>query len=113
MEEDDPGIEMLLDIYKKSKFHSVRKVALYAIEDMAEAAPVNILGQILDLEKDPEMRRLIVRTLGETESDEAVPFLLKVGLEDKDKKVRMEVISALEEIGTSKAREALMKIIEK
>ena len=42
-----------------------------------------------------------------------VPFLLKVGLEDKDKKVRMEVILALEEIGTSKAREALVKIIEK
>jgi HEAT repeat protein len=42
-----------------------------------------------------------------------VPILLKVGLEDKDKKVRMEVISALEEIGTSKVREALIKIIEK
>jgi HEAT repeat protein len=104
---------MLSDIYKKSTFISVRKAALYAIEDMAEEEAVGPLTEMLKAEKDPEMRRMIVRVLGETGSDDAVPVLEKSALEDLDKKVRLEAVDALEEIDTPRAREALMRIIKK
>ncbi|MGB2844873.1 MAG: HEAT repeat domain-containing protein [Candidatus Aminicenantaceae bacterium] len=80
---------------------------------MLEAIPVSELGKILQGEKDPKMRRAIVEALGETESDDAVPFLEKVALEDKDKKVRLEAIDALEEIDTPKSRAALLRILKK
>ena len=111
VETDDP--ELLLDIYRKSKFPSARKAALNAIEDMAEAASVRDLGRILREEKDAKLRRIIVRILGETGSDDAVPILLKVALEDEDYKVRAEAVSALSEIDSKKSRAALVEILKK
>jgi HEAT repeat protein len=104
---------MLLEVYRKSKFPSVRKVALNAIEDMAEAASVRVLGQILNEEKDARLRRIIVRILGETGNDDAVPILLKAALEDEDYKVRAEAVSALSEIDSKKSRAALVEILKK
>ena len=83
------------------------------IEDMAENAPVKLLGQILNTEKDPEMRRLIVQILGESENDEAVPILEKLALEDNDKKIRLEAIEALEDLDSPKSRDALKRILSK
>ena len=64
-------------------------------------------------EKDPKMRRRIIQILGDLESDDAVPILEKVALEDEDKRVRIEAIDALEDIDTPKARAALLRIIKK
>ena len=64
-------------------------------------------------EKDPELRRMIVRALGETESDDAVPILLNLALEDKDYKVRAQAVSALAEIDSPKSRAALVEILKK
>jgi HEAT repeat protein len=111
MDDDDP--QMLIDIFRKTKFNSVRRAALHTLEDMAEGVPVKFLGQILSEEKDAEMRRMIVRVLGETESDDAVPFLEKVALEDTDRRVRLAAVDALEDIDTPKSRAALLRIIKK
>ena len=51
--------------------------------------------------------------LGETGSDEAVPVLEKLALEDSNKRVRLEAVDALEEIDSPKARAALVRIINK
>ena len=59
------------------------------------------------------MRMMIVQMLGETGSDDAVPLLEKLALEDSDKKVRLEAVDALEDIDTPKARAALVRIIKK
>jgi HEAT repeat protein len=59
------------------------------------------------------MRRVIVQALGDTESDEAVPFLEKAALEDTDRRVRLAAVDALEDIDTPKARAALLRIIKK
>ena len=59
------------------------------------------------------MKRVIIQALGDSESDDAVPFLEKVALEDEDKRVRMEAVDALEDIDTPKARAALLRIIKK
>jgi HEAT repeat protein len=80
---------------------------------MAEAASIPALGQILKEEKDPELRRMIVRVLGETESDDAVPILLNVALEDNNYKVRAEAVSALADIDSPKSRAALVEILKK
>jgi HEAT repeat protein len=104
---------MLIDIYRKTKFSSVRRAALHTLEDMAEDAPVKLLGQLLNEEKEAEMRRMIVRVLGETENDDAVPILEKVALEDTDRRIRLEAVDALENIDSKKSRAALLRIIKK
>jgi HEAT repeat protein len=111
MESGDPA--MLLEIYNKSKFPSVRKAALYSIEDIEGPAAIEMFAQILKTEKDPDIKRTIIYTLGDTESDDAVPILEDIALNDKDVRLRADAVSALGEIGTPKAREALMKVLEK
>ena len=68
---------------------------------------------MLKTEKEPDVRRMLVYSLGETESDEAVPILLDVALNDTNNRIRAAAVSALGEIGTPKAREALLKVLEK
>jgi HEAT repeat protein len=70
------------------------------------------LIQILKTEKDPELRRVAIRTLGETENDEVIPVLLEAAQKDEDSRNRKEAVLALGEIGTAKAKEALQKIID-
>jgi HEAT repeat protein len=80
---------------------------------MDKAASVKILGKLLKEEKDSELRRIIVRVMGDTKSDDAVPFLLDAAKKDKNIRVRTAAVSALGEINTPKARAALMEILEK
>ena len=111
MESGDPA--MLLEIYKKSKFPSVRKAALHSIEDIEGPAAIEMFTAILKTEQDPDIKRTIIHALGDTESDDAVPILEDIALNDKNVRLRADAVSALGEIGTPKAREALMKVLEK
>jgi HEAT repeat protein len=111
MEGGDPS--MLLEIYKKSKFDSVRKTALHSIEDIEGPAAIEMFAAILKTEENPDIKRTIIHALGDTESDVAVPILEDIALNDKNVKLRADAVSALGEIGTPKAREALMKVLEK
>jgi HEAT repeat protein len=113
MDEDRP--DLLMEIYKKSKFPSVRKVALYSFEDMIDENEeyIPFLAEILNQEKDVDQRRMVIRMLGDSESDEAVPILEKVALEDENRRIRTEAVAALGEIGTIRAREALIRVLEK
>jgi HEAT repeat protein len=53
-----------------------------------------------------------VEALGDTENDAAVPVLLKAAKNDKSLKVRASAVEALGNIGTPKAREALMELLK-
>jgi len=53
-----------------------------------------------------------VMTLGQTKSDEAVPALLEAA-RDKDRRTATAAVMALGQIGTPKAKAALLEIIEK
>jgi len=83
------------------------------LEDMSDEVSVKVLGEMLKIEKEPDLRRSLVYSLGETGSDDAVSILLDVALNDSNNRVRAAAVSALGEIGTPKAREALMKVLEK
>ncbi|MCJ7682440.1 MAG: HEAT repeat domain-containing protein, partial [Candidatus Aminicenantes bacterium] len=104
----------LMDLYKKSQYKSVRRAVLGFIEDMdREADAVKTLTGLLKEEKDPDMRRYIISTLGDTGSDDAVPVLLDLAKNDENLGVRKTAVSALSDIGTEKARNALMQLVEK
>ena len=55
---------------------------------------------------------MALHALGETKSDEAVPILLEAAL-DKDRTIATMAVMALGQIGTPKAKAALLEIIEK
>jgi HEAT repeat protein len=59
------------------------------------------------------VRRIAVHALGETKSDEAVAVLLDVAKNDKDLRLRTAAVQALGEIGTPKAKAALIELLEK
>jgi HEAT repeat protein len=80
---------------------------------MSDEVSVKVLGEMLKTEKEPDVKRMLVYSLGETESDEAVPILLDLAMNDKDNRVRAAAVSALGEIGSPKARDALLKVLEK
>jgi HEAT repeat protein len=80
---------------------------------MSDEVSVKVLGEMLKTEKEPDVRRMLIYSLGETGSDDAVPILLEVALNDSNNRIRATAVSALGEIGTPKAREALMKVLEK
>lgn len=63
--------------------------------------------------KSPGVKKAAVYVVEDIEDEAAVPILLDIAMNDKDVRLRADAISALGEIGTPKAREALMKVIEK
>jgi HEAT repeat protein len=82
------------------------------LADEKGGAPVSVLVQILKSETDSDLKRMVIMTLGQTKSDEAVPVLLEAA-RDKDSRTATAAVMALGQIGTPKARAALMEIIEK
>jgi len=54
----------------------------------------------------------MVDALGNSESDEAVPILIDVAKTDPDVEVRTAAVSALGEIKTPKARQALIELLK-
>jgi HEAT repeat protein len=65
--------------------------ALFQIEDPATAAP---LASAFEREKDPDLRLKIIRAIGATSGDAAVPVLQKL-VTSEDAEVRKEAIKAL------------------
>ena len=59
------------------------------------------------------MRIAAIRSLGANGRDEAVPVLLNIAKTDSDTRARMAAVQALGQIGTPKAKEALLQIIGK
>ena len=59
------------------------------------------------------MKREVISALGESKSDDAVPALLDAARNDADVRVRTAAVSALGELKTPKAREALLQILKK
>jgi len=54
----------------------------------------------------------MVDTLGGSESDEAVSILVDTAKTDPEVEVRTAAVSALGEIGTPKARQALLELLK-
>ena len=54
----------------------------------------------------------MVDALGSSESDEAVPILIDVAKTDADVEVRTAAVSALGDIKTTKARQALIELLK-
>jgi HEAT repeat protein len=81
------------------------------LADERGGAPVGVLVQIMKSEPDSELKRMVIMSLGQTRSDEAVTVLLEAA-GDKDSRTATAAVMALGQIGTPKAREALMKIIK-
>ncbi len=107
-----PATEKLLDLFKKTKSQRVKRAVLIALADEKGGVPVNVLVQVLKSETDADLRRIVIMALGQTKSDEAVPVLLEAA-RDKDSRLATAAVMALGEIGTPKAKAALMEIIEK
>jgi len=108
MWESDKG-GFLLDVYRKSPFESVRRAALETSVSLGGSA--SALGEMLKSEKDPEQRRLIVRSLADIETDESVEILTRVARTDSEHSVRREAVSALGAIDTPAARKALRGLL--
>jgi HEAT repeat protein len=83
-----------------------------AIAGEEGAAPVATLVQVLKTEADPELKQHVIFSLGQTKSDEAVPVLLEIA-KGKDGKLARAAVMALGEIGTPKAKAALLDVLEK
>jgi hypothetical protein len=104
--------EKLLELLKNTKSRRVKQAVLIALADEKGGAPVGVLAQILKSETDSDVKRMVVMTLGQTQSDEAVPYLLEAA-RDKDGPTATAAVMALGQIGTPKAKAALREIVEK
>ena len=107
-----PEYEAMIQALEDDQEADVKLAALIALADEQGGVPVNVLTQIWKEETDPEMKRMLVMTLGQTKSDEAVPTLLEAA-RDKDRRTATAAVMALGQIGTPKAKAALLEIIEK
>lgn len=83
------------------------------VEDIEGPAAIEMFTAILKTEQDPDIKRTIIHALADTESDDAVPILAEIAMNEKNVRLRADAVSALGEIGTPEAREALMKVLEK
>jgi len=72
-----------------------------------------VIAQILKHEKDAELRKIAAHSLAQSNSDVAVEALFYAAEQDDNVEVRKSAVMALGEIGTPKAQEALVKILEK
>ena len=72
-----------------------------------------MLGDLLSIENDPELRKTIAYQLGNSDTKEAVDVLVKVINEDKSLEVRKAAVNALGNIDLSEAQDALLKILQK
>jgi HEAT repeat protein len=128
-----------LDVLRNAKSLEVRKAALYQFANAAGpgegrslgyaiAAPgrtmrteregktdkssvVTTLSKIIKEEKDSELKVAAIYVLGNLRSDEAVSVLLDIAMNDSNKKARTSAVSALSNIGTPKAQDALVQIL--
>jgi len=82
------------------------------LADKRDPAAIKALGRLFKEEKDPEWREKMVDALGGSESDDAVPLLLDAAKTDPEVQVRTAAVSALGEIKTPKARQALMDLLK-
>jgi len=128
-----------LDVLRNAKSLEVRKAALYQFANAAGsgegrslghaiAAPgrtmrteresktdkssvVTTLSKIIKEEKESELKVAAIYVLGNLRSDEAVSVLLDIAMNDSNKKARTSAVSALSNIGTPKAQDALVQIL--
>jgi HEAT repeat protein len=59
-----------------------------------------------------ELQHVAIMALGNIESDEAIPVLTDIAKKGSDRKLRSAAVTALGQIGTEKARAALVEILE-
>ncbi|TFG57750.1 MAG: HEAT repeat domain-containing protein, partial [Candidatus Aminicenantes bacterium] len=109
---DDIGSDVLLDVMKNAKSGRARRAVLMVLTDEEGGAPVKVLAEILKTETDRELKEHALYAIGQTKSDEAVAILLEIA-KGKDARLARAAVSALGEIGTPKAKAALLEILEK
>ncbi|MDP2955430.1 MAG: HEAT repeat domain-containing protein, partial [Longimicrobiales bacterium] len=108
----DIGSDVLLDVMKNAKSGRARRAVLMALSDEEGGASVKVLAEILRTETDRELKEQAIFSLGQTKSDDAVAILLEIA-KGKDARLAHAAVSALGEIGTPKAKAALLEILEK
>ena len=97
---------------KEAKSLRARRTVLMALADEEGGNSVPVLIEVLKTETDPELKQQAIMGLGESKSDEAVPVLLGI-TKGQDVKLARVAVMALGEIGTPKAKAALVEILEK
>ena len=63
-------------------------------------------------ERAPDVRKAAIHALGNTEHDAAVDVLVRVARSNADVQIRKAAVAALGQIGTPRAQEALLKILQ-
>lgn len=101
-----------LSLMRTLKSTRARRAALFLVMDSKGGVDVKLLTGLLKDETDTDMQHMIIISLGETKSDEAVDVLLGLA-KGKDRKLASAAVMALGEIGTPKAKAALLEIINK
>lgn len=111
LEEDKSKTSVMLEVLRNTKHSSVKEGALRMIMDDKSGSSVKVVADMLNTESDLDTRRMAVRVLGGSESDEAVPVLLKIAKDDSNLATRKEAVRALGRIGTPKAQDAIVQLL--
>ena len=85
-----------------------RASALRAIREFPAEVAVPALKAVLIQIQDARLRSYTMEILGDTRSDAAIPILIDAARNDPNAKVKQEAVRALGEIGSAKAREAII-----
>jgi len=96
----------------KARTLDARKRALEFVNGAQGGLSVSQLSMIVEKEKDPDMRRLATIGLGLSGMDSAVSILAGLASNDADHDVRSQAVAGLRKIGSPKAKEALLKIVQ-
>ena len=106
------AISPLTTVALKARTLDARKRALEFVNGAQGGLSVSQLSMIVEKEKDPDMRRLATIGLGLSGMDSAVSILAGLASNDADHDVRSQAVAGLRKIGSPKAKEALLKIVQ-
>jgi HEAT repeat protein len=109
--------EVSIDIYRHSESPEVKIDAIQLINmrrdtSKEDKALIDSLSSLLANENDPQLRMVIVRQLGNSNSDHAVNRLYATAKNDGNKTVRSEAVSALRNINTTRTKELLLELLK-
>jgi HEAT repeat protein len=91
----------------------VREAALYGLANLDEDKALEALPSVLQEEQHPDLRRTAIYALGNIGDDRVVPLLQEVAeREGESTRVRTAAVQVLGNIGTPKAQEALLRILQ-
>ncbi len=82
------SIAAMVDLLANVENKDTRQLLINEISSIQNEESTQVLGQVLQREPDPEIRKIVVRALGQRKNDSAARALLEQALNDDDGEVK-------------------------